>query len=262
MHEELPPKVSVVITCYNYGDYLEEAIDSVLGSTFTDIEIIVVNDGSTDPHTLSVLDQLNKPKTRVVHQTNMGAAAARNAGIRQARGEYIYSLDADDKVHPTLLEKAVAVLDKRPKVGMVSSWLRAFGQKRFVVKYRPYNFYMLLFRNNLVSGSMFRKIAWEQAGGYYESLLGYEDWEFWISIGAKGWLGYIIPEPLFLYRKHPNSKTRRSRAMHKQLMYLIREKHKDLYTAKKLAELKRIWMPRPLRRSTPLRTGRGKRLKK
>ncbi len=256
MEMEVPPQVSVVITCYNYGKYLEEAIDSVLRSTFADIEIIVVNDGSTDPYTLQVLSELQKPKTRVIHQANRGASAARNAGTREARGQYIYSLDADDKIRPTLLARAVAVLNKRPKVGFVSCWLRAFGKRQFVVTYRPYSFYRLLFQNIMVSGSMFRKIAWEQVGGYDERLVGYEDWEFWISLGAKGWLGYIIPKPLFLYRKHEESKTRISRIMHRNLKQLIREKHADLYTEERLAELKSIW-----KRKTPRRVKTPKRRK-
>lgn len=246
---ELPPKVSVIITCYNYGKYLNACLNSVLRSTWKDLEIIVVDDGSTDPHTRRVLRQLRlKPNIRVIRQANKGAAAARNTGIRHARGSYIYSLDADDKVHPKLFQKSVAILDKHPRIGFVGSWLRYFGNSRGVIRYRPYNFYTLLFKNIIPSGSMFRKIAWEQAGGYYERMRGFEDWEFWISLGAKGWMGYMIPEPLFYYRSHQNSKLKRSMKRRMFLIRQIRRKHARIYTRSSLAKLRRIWNPLPLKR--------------
>ncbi|MFY0543725.1 glycosyltransferase family 2 protein [Brevibacillus sp. H7] len=247
MNDHTPPLVSIVIPCYNYGKYLEEAIDSCLASSFKDIEIIVVNDGSTDPDTFQVLKKLNKPKTRVIHQPNRGASAARNAGVRVARGIYIYPLDADDTIHPSLLAKEVAILNARPKVGFVSSWMRCFGHKNLVIKYGRYNFYRLIFRNMIVSGSMFRKKAWKQVGGYNEKLKGYEDWDFWISLGEKGWLGYIIPEPLFQHRKHGWSKYCASRQMNAFLIRQIRKNHPALYSKKRLALLRRIWLPNSIR---------------
>lgn len=263
MENQYSPKVSVVITCFNYGKYIEEAIGSVLNSTFKDVEIIVVDDGSTDLLTRHVLNWLNNSKTTVIRQSNKGAAAARNTGIRHARGEYIYSLDSDDKIHPKLLEKAVAVLDKRPKVGFVSSWLRRFGKTRSVLRYPSYNFYTLLFRNIIVSGSMFRKSAWKQVGGYNQKMRGFEDWEFWISLGAKGWLGYIIPKPMFLYRKHHDSKLNRSLKMRNKLIKQIRKKHAHLYTKRTLTKLKRIWKPRKLikRKKRPALRKRARQLR-
>ncbi|MFY0543719.1 glycosyltransferase family 2 protein [Brevibacillus sp. H7] len=258
MGNKRPLKVSVIITCYNYGKYLHTSINSVLKSTCKDVEIIVVDDGSTDPHTRRVLRQLRmKPNIYVIRQSNKGAASARNTGIRYAKGKYIYSLDADDKVHPKLLEKSVAVLDKHPKVGFVGSWLRYFGKARGVIRYRRYNFYTLLFKNIIPSGSMFRKIAWEQVGGYYERLRGFEDWEFWIALGARGWLGYMIPEPLFHYRKHKNSKLSQSLKRRRRLIQLIRMRHAHLYTKLSLAKLKRIWKPRSLLKKKPSLSNRA-----
>jgi len=82
-----------------------------LGQTFQDLEVIVVNDGSNDPDTLAVLSNLKKPKTRVVHQENLKLPAARNRGIREARGKYICCLDADDLLKPTYLEKCVVNME-------------------------------------------------------------------------------------------------------------------------------------------------------
>ncbi|MFY0543711.1 glycosyltransferase family 2 protein [Brevibacillus sp. H7] len=243
MRIEESPAVSIIIPCYNYGKYLEEAIDSCIQSTFTDFEIIVVNDGSTDPETIQVLEQLNKPKTRIIHQDNKGLSAARNAGIKLSRGKYILPLDADDTIHPTLLQKEVAILEARPEVGFVSSWLQCFGDTKARWKFPAYNFYKLLFNNIMVVTSLFRKDAWEQVGGYNEEMTGYADWDFWISLGEKGFLGHIIPEVLFHYRRHGHTMSMRSKERKKQLINQIRNNHPALYTKEKLAELKQIWEP-------------------
>ena len=105
------PRVSIIMPCYNQGQYVAEAVDSVLGQTFHDFEIIIINDGSTDQETISTLESFDRPKCLILHTTNQGLAAARNNGIREARGEYILPLDADDRIAPTYLEKAVRVLD-------------------------------------------------------------------------------------------------------------------------------------------------------
>ena len=121
------PKVSVVIPCYNQGHYLEEAIDSVLAQTLQDFEIIVVDDGSTDQFTSQLLADYRKNKTSVLHTENQGLASARNNGIRQASGQYILPLDADDRIGPEYLEKAVRVLDGNPDIGIVYCRATLFG---------------------------------------------------------------------------------------------------------------------------------------
>ncbi|MCI5167028.1 MAG: glycosyltransferase family 2 protein, partial [Candidatus Electrothrix sp. GM3_4] len=113
------PRVSVVIPCYNQGSFIDETIHSVLAQTWQYFEIIVVNDGSTDPFTVNHLQQLNFPKTRVLHTENQGLSSARNNGIREAQGEYILPLDADDRIGPTYLEQAIRLLDADPELGIV-----------------------------------------------------------------------------------------------------------------------------------------------
>jgi glycosyltransferase involved in cell wall biosynthesis len=100
-HQIINPKISVIIPCYNYGRYVEAAVDSVLASTFYDYEIIIVNDGSTDTQTIEILSYLNKPKTRVINQANQGLSIARNNGIKVSRGQYFLPLDDDDTIEPT-----------------------------------------------------------------------------------------------------------------------------------------------------------------
>src|SRR5262249_6198083 len=126
-----PPKVSVIIPCYNLGQYVDEAVQSVLDQTFQDFEIIIVNDGSTDPATNRLLSDYDRPQTRVITTDNRGLAAARNLAAAHATGEYICALDADDRLERPYLEKAVRILDDDAEIAFVSCWLRTFGEEEW-----------------------------------------------------------------------------------------------------------------------------------
>ena len=113
------PRVSVVIPCYNHGAFLQETLESLHAQTFTNFEVIVVDDGSTDALTVALLDSLVEPGLRVIRTENRGVSAARNRGIAEPRGEYILPLDSDDKIAPNYLEKTVTILDEDRDVGVV-----------------------------------------------------------------------------------------------------------------------------------------------
>ncbi|WP_051217462.1 glycosyltransferase [Paenibacillus assamensis] len=224
------PLVSIVIPCYNYGHFVVEAVDSCLASTYTNIEIIIVDDGSTDQNTIEVLNQLTKPKTKIIHQKNQGLPAARNTGFKFASGKYVLPLDADDTIEKTLIEKATWVLENNPNVGFVSFWLKHFGNEDWVWMPPAFDMNRLLNENTVTVTSLVRKEAWESVGGYSEDMkMGYEDWEFWISLASKGWLGHQIPEPLFNYRKHGRSMIDSSKEKHDLIIQQIRSKHPELY---------------------------------
>jgi len=123
------PLVSIIIPCYNQGRYLAESIGSVLASDFTELEIIVVDDGSTEPETRRILDMLEYPKTRLIRRANGGLAAARNSGIAEAQGRYILPLDADDRIGPEYLGQAVAALEADPQLGVVYCRAERFGAR-------------------------------------------------------------------------------------------------------------------------------------
>ncbi|MFZ3197779.1 MAG: glycosyltransferase family A protein [Bacillus mycoides] len=230
MFNQLKPIVSIIIPCYNYGDFLEEAIDSCLDSTFQDLEIIVVNDGSTDPDTITVLNKLNKkPKTCVIHQGNKGVSAARNLAIRKSKGKYFLPLDADDKIHPTLIEKGYKILETNSEIGFVTHWTQIFGTENSVLDFPSFDEKILLSQNIVINTSLTRKKAWHDVDGYDEKILGYEDWDFWISLVEKGWKGYTIPEILFYYRRHGKSKNFRDNENSMDHIKQIRDKHCELY---------------------------------
>jgi len=180
-------------------------------------------------------------------------------GINTARGDYIVCLDADDLIDSRYLELASKVLDSDPSLGIVTSWYTTFGLLRFVEKPLPYSLYLLSNSNQLHCASMFRKLAWQQVGGYDEKMSGYEDWELWIKIGEAGWGVAQIPEVLFFQRCHERSKFFKSRKKHVELVSHIRMAHEDLYSFKMQTRLFFQWLPDCLRRKKlhELRIGLG-----
>ena len=204
--------VSVVIPCFNYGAYVGEAVDSVLAQTLQDVEIIVVEGGSTDGVTRDFLRNFERPKTRVLFQeTATMVGENRNLGIRYAKGRYICCLDADDVLHPTYLEKAVFLLEAYG-YDVVSTRFSSFGGKEF-----SYGIYPLPTLRELIDGNhvttcaVFRRADWEKtpAGfvdvGKKEQHVA-EDWRFWLELGAQGArFRNIVNESLLFYRTHGNS---------------------------------------------------------
>ena len=210
MQEEWPanrPLISVVIPCFNYGDFVAEAVDSVLAQTFDDVEIIVVEGGSTCQRSRETVAALKRPRTRVyLRETPHPVGDNRNFGIEHARGKYICCLDADDKLQPTYLEKAAFLLENHG-YDVVSTAIHRFGDcsDTIGVLQAP-ELSNMLHANHIPTCAVFRRSRWEEAGGYRDTDKGedylYEDWDFWVRVCALGARVYNIQEPLFLYRSH------------------------------------------------------------
>lgn len=232
------PLISVVIPCYNDGRFLPETITHLQQQTLQDFEIIIVNDGSTDVHTLQVLDELSKREIKVMHKENGRMSSARNWGVKHAKGNLIAALDADDYFHPTFFEKAVAVLQKQPQTAVVTSYIQMFGEVNKLAKPRGGNEYNFLFSNQCPACAMVRKECWDAVGGYDEAMVnGYEDWEFYIRITQKSWTVHVIKEKLFFYRQTQKSTHKNFTLPNRaSLVDYIVEKHKDWYI-QKLKEL-------------------------
>ena len=200
--------LSIVIPCYNHGIYIGDALESVAKYQGKyRIEVIIVNDGSTDAHTKAVMEQLAGEGYQIIHQENKGLAAARNTGIAAAKGEYILPLDSDNKIYPDYIDKGIEVLERHSQVGVVYGDALYFGDKtgRWVVG----NFDMRrLFDSNFIDAcAVFRKRIWEEVGGYDENMpaMGWEDWDFWMRAVMEGWKFHYVPEVLFDYRVRDNS---------------------------------------------------------
>ncbi|ADL07268.1 glycosyltransferase family A protein [Thermosediminibacter oceani] len=233
----MPLKVAIVIPCYNYGEFVEEAVHSAL-SQDTKIELVIVDDGSTDPETLRVLDRLRARGIYVYRQSNRGLPGARNTGIRLTSAPYIVCLDADDIISPSYCSTCLEVLEKQPDVGFVYSTTRVFGNQNKQWSNLSYSALHLLVDNYIPYSAMFRRKIWEEVGGFDENMrLGYEDWDFWLSAVEKGWRGFHIPEGLFWYRKHGKSMLSSSNQHRKELKNYLRRKHHNLYSHKAILKL-------------------------
>ena len=222
----MPKLVSVVVPTYNYRHYVGEAIESVLAQSHQPLEILVVDDGSTDG-TQEELRRFNG-RIRYLHQPNRGLSAARNTGILAAAGEFIALLDADDLWAPTKIEKQMALMDS-PEVGVVFCALNridvrsgAEEVKHCLPDSRGDLRRMLLHRNCMTASTVLvRRACFEKAGLFDESLRSAEDWDMWIRISRHFHFDYV-PEPLITYRIHGANMTKKIATMHQYQMQVLR----------------------------------------
>ena len=234
------PRVSVVIPCYNLGAYLDEAVASVLAQTYQDFEILIVDDGSTDPATVQLLDGFVRPQTTVYRTANRGLAAARNFLIERARGEYLCALDADDKLHPLYLERTVATLDSDPALGFASTKMQMFGSESTVwPEDTRCDLPTLLCHDPVHPAALVRRAAVRAIGGYEQGMRhqGNEDWDLWIGLTEAGHGGVILDEVLFFYRRRAGSMSHscaRGDAQLGAVEFLMR-KHAASYQAHEVA---------------------------
>lgn len=213
------PLVSVVIPTYNRRESLLEAVQSALGQTYNHLEILVVDDGSTDgTRDLMAQRYRDNPAIRYLWQPNLERAAARNAGIRAARGEYIAFLDSDDRWSPRKTEMQVQRLDALPEVDVVACGLQFVDERGVAaepfVRERVQGitcgdvFASLLYQNVLGTPSsvMVRRNALDGSGLFDTNpvLTSIEDWELWLRLAYKARVEFI-PEPLTLYRIRGNA---------------------------------------------------------
>jgi glycosyltransferase involved in cell wall biosynthesis len=213
--ESMDPLVSVVLPVYNCAHYVGQAIQSILDQTFTDFELIVIDDGSTDS-TPNVLQQYADPRIRQSRQENIGLAATLNRGIELARGRYVARQDQDDISLPGRLAKQVAYLDSRPTCALLGTWAeiwREHARTERVHRHPPENSILkfeLLFNNPFVHSSvMLRKSALDRVGGYSTDSTRQppEDYELWSRIAREYDVGNI-PEILHVYRETGGSMSR------------------------------------------------------
>ncbi|UNK18017.1 glycosyltransferase [Paenibacillus sp. N3/727] len=201
-------KVSIIMPCYNDGEYIEEAVASVFAQTYKNIELVIVDDGSDNEQTLSVLSRLSGPDIKLLKTNRARPAGARNTGITQATGKYILPLDADDIIEPDYVEKAVQVLEKNGHIGVVYCYADLFGENNGKWELPNYSLDKMLLDNIVFVTALFHKEDWEKVGGFNTDMEhGMEDYDFWLSILEIGKEIYQIPEVLFHYRIKPASRT-------------------------------------------------------
>ncbi len=197
--------MSVVIPCFNYGHHLREAVESVLAQSLRDVEIIVVDDGSTDDSrevAQRLIAQHPEVQIRLISQENCGSPGhTRNVGVAAARAEYVCCLDADDVLDSGYLAACAAALDSNPNAAIAYGDLQCFGDDDTLTRPPAWDTRLELDCNFLTVASVFRRRAWEQVGGY-DTGVGYEDWDFWIGFIEHGWVGVKATGALWYYRVH------------------------------------------------------------
>jgi glycosyltransferase involved in cell wall biosynthesis len=181
--------VSIVIACYNQGATLREALASVEQVRNENvIDVIIVDHGSSEAETTKILDELAKTGHCVVSQPNQSFGAARNTGIRLAKGEFILPLDSDNRLRDAYLNDAVSLLKNNPCLGVVYSDAEYFGERTDRLHVQEFNLLSLIRGNFIDACALYRKSLWEEVGGYDEQMpwMGWEDWDFWLRVAYRG----------------------------------------------------------------------------
>jgi glycosyltransferase involved in cell wall biosynthesis len=232
--------VSVVVPCFNSGATINQTLDSIRAQTWTNIEVIVVDDGSDEVATQQVLNALTD--VTVLRQKNKGLPAARNSGISIANGKYVMPLDADDWLEPQAIAVMLNELLANSAASFVYSYIRLEGEAEGVLE-KNYNFFEQLFLNQMPYCLLMPKNLWSDVGGYDETMRrGYEDWEFSIRMGVSGKFGLVVPEPLFHYRvSRTGMLLSKSSSLHGELWADIQSKHRSAYRLPQLWNSWRKW---------------------
>lgn len=219
------PKVSVVIPAYNAITYLPETVESVIKQTFTDFEVLIIDDGSSD-HIVQWVSEIRDQRVKLISQENQGLPGARNTGIAQAQGEYIAFLDADDLWEPTKLEKQVRCLDAQPLVGLVHTPMFLVDEHgkstgRVMGSNAEGDVWQQLVIKNVIAcpSVMVRRCCFETVGLFDRSLRSLEDWDMWIRIATRYQFA-VIKEPLAYYRQLPSSMSKNCQVM-EQAFHLV-----------------------------------------
>lgn len=204
------PKISVILPVYNAEAFLPEAIASILGQSYADFELLIIDDGSTDG-SLAAIERFNDARITLFIREHAGITKTLNFGIAQAQGDYIARMDADDIAAPARFEKQAAFLDKNPSVSAVGCWYRLINNKAEIIKKVTPPTEPKLIKKAFFTGAplvhpaaMIRKSALAAIGGYDETFLYAQDRDLFLRLMQKGELG-IVPEFLFSMRVSPQS---------------------------------------------------------
>ena len=202
------PLVSIIIPIYNYGVQFEKTLQSVFSSTYKNVEVIIVDDGSNDDYVKLKLESIkNHPNIKIIYQENQGPSSARNNGVKNSEGSLILPLDGDDTIHPDYIQSCVNILKNNKTISPVYCDTQHIGQIQGVEQRPEWSMERLHQGPFIVNCSMFHREVFESCGGYDVSLKGWEDYDLWIRMGLKGYSGKRIPKPLFTYFHHESDGT-------------------------------------------------------
>ena len=221
-------KVSVIIPCYNSGKTIEQTVKSIEKQTWSNIELIIVNDGSDDDYTLNVLSKFKNAK--IIYQKNSGLSSARNKGLANAKGNYVFFLDADDWIEIDAISKMMECMKYSNSSILFPDTI--LEDERKGLRKKNYNFFEQLFINHIPYCFLIEKKIFEKVGNYDEEMkVGYEDWEFNIRLAKAGLFPKRIEQPLFHYRVSKYGMLNSiSKKNHFDTFDYIKKKHLEIYT--------------------------------
>ena len=228
--------ISVIVPCFNSGKTLKRTIESINNQSWINKEIILVNDGSTDKETLNILEEIkSKNVAKLIVQKNSGLASARNKGVNNSLGKYLFFLDADDWIEPRTLEMMYFYLEQNKECGYVFTDIILEGKREGVFK-KEFNLFEQLFLNQIPYSIFISKKDFIKYGFYDENMkLGYEDWELNIRLAANDLFGKRLPLPLFHYDVQDTGMLlSRSIKNHVKIWKSIKKKNKNSYNIKRL----------------------------
>lgn len=220
--------VTIVVPCFNYGGFLGEALESLHAQEGGAPQIIVVDDGSSEPGTQAALAAL-PDDVLVLRQDNSGPSAARNAGFRAAQTPFVMALDADDMLPAGALRALKRGLADDPTAGYAYGVMRFFGDWSGEMRMPRWDPYRLLYRHTIGVSALTRRDLLEDVGGFDPEISGFEDWELWLHALANGWHGVQVPEVTVLYRRHGTTNFSDARPNYRRWYRAIRAKHRQLY---------------------------------
>lgn len=251
--------VSVIIPCYNQGEFVCDSVNSVLNQVYQNFEIIIVDDGSDDESTVIKLNNLNHKKIKVIHSENQGLSAARNRGFIEATGEYIQFLDADDIISPLKFEAQLDVFDQHQDTDVCYTNFRIYDiekqsfvdiQDKMFLSEDPFMDFLFKWERGLsipIHCAMFRKNLWESDLPFNEDLRSREDWLMWCSLAVREVKFYFLDKEYAIYRHHKNNMSKNTVEMNYSIflaayyiMQIIPEYLKKEFLKKTIEHINRI----------------------
>jgi len=236
------PLVSVVIPYYNGAEFVNEAVSSALNQSYKNLEVILVDDGSTDKTSQKVFDNLQDSRLKKFRTLNQGLPSARNTAISLSFGKYILPLDCDDVISNTYVENAVHELELNDNVGIVYSHACFIGDVNQYWDLPEFEKISFLINNCIFCSALFRREDWKTVGGYKADMIyGLEDYDFWLSLIELDREVIRLPDIHFFYRKHGISMISNVNQERIHYSYLkIINRHKNLYNENILGFIVRI----------------------
>jgi glycosyltransferase involved in cell wall biosynthesis len=224
------PRVAILVACHDDGATIHETIESLRGEAAT--ELVVVDDGSTDPQTQKALDRIAHDGVRVVHQTNAGPSAAWMTGLRATSARYVMPFSSDDVLINGGTALLADALDSNPEAVVAWGDLETFG---LAAAYRPsvpvLCPWLVTFTNCMPPYSLFRRDALDEIGGW-QVITASEDWDLWMRMAARGMVGVHVAHPVYLYRRGPGGRFRRRGRRYEPFYAELRERNADLFISR------------------------------